>query len=185
MKRLAIYVAIFVALSVSAAESQDASVAKAVEKATGWTVEELTNSLQLIHKVYEREVKTSAGRVRWYGPVTKVMYDTNRLEKVTVYENGRRHIEKFDKLTSLPLSDRLSAADRAALMEKRRAEAARRREEKRLSRIAELQTNLAENVESVMKAKRWPEDLARLYLQHELNTLIGTNIVTVTVEAGK
>jgi hypothetical protein len=36
-----------------------------------------------------------------------------------------------------------------------------------------------------MAARRWPEDLARLYLQHELNTLIGTNTVTVTIEPQK
>ena len=75
--------------------------------------------------------------------------------------------------------------DGKALAEKRRQEAAERRERKRQARIAELETNLTFHVSALMKSRRWPENLARLYLQHELNTLIGTNSVTVTIEPQK
>ena len=36
-----------------------------------------------------------------------------------------------------------------------------------------------------MKAKGYPEELARLLLQHELNQLKGPVIVTVTITPGK
>lgn len=126
----------------------------------------------LISQVYSRDMATSSGRMRWHGKAAQVVTDTNTPEKVTIYEDGYRHVEKFTPPRVPTMEEQLAAAERA----KRREEAARRRKE---ARIAELTTNLAFHVEKTMAAKRWPEDLARLYLQHELNTLIGTNSVTI------
>lgn len=132
----------------------------------------------LISQVYTRDMATSSGRTRWHGRAAQVVTDTNTLEKTTIYEDGYRHVEKFTPPRVPTMEERLAAAERA----KRREEAARRR---KAARIAELTTNLAFHVEKTMAARRWPEDLARLYLQHELNTLIGTNTVTVTIEPQK
>ena len=132
----------------------------------------------LISQVYSRDMATSSGRMRWHGKAAQVTTDTNTLEKVTVYEDGYRHVEKFTPPRVPTMEEQLAAAERA----KRREEAAARR---KAARIAELTTNLAFHVEKTMAARRWPEDLARLYLQHELNTLVGTNTVTVTIEPQK
>ena len=40
---------------------------------------------------------------------------------------------------------------------------------------------MAYNVQITMKGKKWPEDLATVYLRHELNTLVGTNFVNAIV----
>lgn len=50
-----------------------------------------------------------------------------------------------------------------------------------VARIALLTTNLTAEVSALMKRKTWPEELARLYLLHELNTLKGTNVVNATI----
>lgn len=126
----------------------------------------------LISQVYSRDMATSSGRMRWHGKAAQVVTDTNTLEKVTIFEDGYRHVEKFTPPRVPTMEEQLAAAERA----KRREEAAARR---KAARIAELTTNLAFHVEKTMAARRWPEDLARLYLQHELNTLIGTNTVTI------
>ena len=126
----------------------------------------------LISQVYSRDMATSSGRMRWHGKAAQVTTDTNTLEKVTIYEDGYRHVEKFTPPRLPTMEEQLAAAERA----KRREKAAARR---KAARIAELTTNLAFHVEKAMASRHWPEDLARLYLQHELNTLIGTNTVTI------
>ena len=139
----------------------------------------------LIGRVYSADMAKADGRVRWHGKVVSTVFDTNKLEKVQTHEDGYVHRLPFALSSPGSVESQLSAAERAALAEKRRQEAAERRERKRQARIAELQTNLTACVETVMRSKRWPEDLARLYLQHELNTLIGTNVVNVVIEPQK
>src|SRR3712207_7376810 len=53
----------------------------------------------------------------------------------------------------------------------------------RSDRIAELEDpeTLKLEIARTMKAKDWPEPLARLYLENELNKLKGTTTVTATV----
>ena len=63
-------------------------------------------------------------------------------------------------------------------LRKRRAEAAAKR---KADRIAALQTNLVWETQKLMKMKQWPEELARLYLQTELNKLLGTVEITETI----
>jgi hypothetical protein len=139
----------------------------------------------LIGRVYSSDMAKADGRIRWHGKIVSTVFDTNNLVKVQTHEDGYVHRLPFSPSTPGSIESQLTAAERAALAEKRRQEAAARKERLRLERIAELETNLTACVSTVMKSKRWPEDLARLYLRHELNTLIGTNTVTVTIEPQK
>jgi hypothetical protein len=139
----------------------------------------------LITRVYSSDMAKADGRIRWHGKIVSTVFDTNNLVKVQTHEDGYVHRSPFSPSTPGSIESQLTAAERAALAEKRRQEAAERKERARLKRIAELETNLTACVSAVMESKRWPEDLARLYLQHELNTLIGTNTVIVTVEPQK
>ncbi len=139
----------------------------------------------LIGRVYSSDMAKAEGRIRWHGKVVSTVFDTNKLEKVQTHEDGYVHRLPFSPSSPGSIESQLSAAERAALAEKRRREAAERRERERQARIAELETNLTFHVSALMKSKRWPESLARLYLQHELNTLIGTNVVNVVIEPQK
>jgi hypothetical protein len=139
----------------------------------------------LIGRVYSSDMAKADGRIRWHGKIVSTVFDTNNLVKVQTHEDGYVHRLPFSPSTPGSIESQLTAAERAALAEKRRQEAAARKERLRLKRIAELETNLTACVSAVMKSKHWPEDLARLYLQHELNTLISTNTVTVTIEPQK
>lgn len=139
----------------------------------------------LIGRVYSSDMAKADGRIRWHGKIVSTVFDTNNLVKVQTHEDGYIHRLPFSLSAPGSIESQLTAAERAALAEKRRQEAAARKERLRLKRIAELETNLTACVSAVMESKRWPEDLARLYLQHELNVLIGTNTVTVTIEPQK
>lgn len=156
--------------------------------ATGAEVEALLKAARdpavsdaLITRVYSTDMTKADGRIRWHGKVVSTVFDTNKLEKVQTHEDGYIHRTAFRLSSPGSIESQLSAAERAALAEKRRQEAAERKERKRQARIAELQTNLTACVETVMRSKHWPEDLARLYLQYELNTLIGTNTINVII----
>jgi hypothetical protein len=139
----------------------------------------------LIGRVYSSDMVKADGRIRWHGKVVSTVFDTNNLVKVQTHEDGYVHRSPFSPSSPGSIESQLSAAERAALAEKRRREAAERRERERQARIAELETNLTFHVSALMKSRRWPESLARLYLQHELNTLIGTNVVNVVIEPQK
>lgn len=135
----------------------------------------------LIGRAYSSDMANADGRVKWHGKVVSTTYDTNRLEKVQTHEDGFVFSSPFSPSRPPSVESQLTAAERAAKAEALRKEREREREEKRQARIAELQTNLQYHVEQTMAAKRWPEDLSRLYLQHELNTLIGTNVVNAVI----
>ena len=64
-------------------------------------------------------------------------------------------------------------AEKKALAERRKREAEERELAKKNARIALLTTNLTAEVSALMARKRWPEELARLYLLQELNELRG------------
>jgi hypothetical protein len=135
----------------------------------------------LIGRAYSSDMANAAGRVKWHGKVVSTTYDTNKLVKVQTHEDGFVYRAPFSPSRPPSVESQLTAAERAAKAEALRKERERQREEKRQARIAELQTNLQYHVEQTMAAKRWPEDLSRLYLQHELNTLIGTNVVNAVI----
>lgn len=135
----------------------------------------------LIGRAYSSDMANAAGRVKWHGKVVSTTYDTNKLIKVQLHEDGYAHSMPFSPSRPPSVESQLTAAERAAKAEALRKERERERQERRQARIAELQTNLQYHVEQTMAAKRWPEDLSRLYLQHELNTLIGTNFVNAVI----
>jgi hypothetical protein len=169
----------FLSFALNTNTPERAAIVRAVEETTGWTADELVAGLERVGNLYKREMRTAAGRVRWHGEVVKVEYDTNTLTKTIIHTNGHRHVEHFTSVAAMGVPERLSAAERRRRAEERAKAWAAEKERRRLERIAELETNLTACVSAVMKSKRWPEDLARLYLQHELNTLIGTNTVTI------
>ena len=90
--------------------------------------------------------------------------------------------EQIKTAQAMGLKERLSAAERKARAEAQAKAAAEANERARRERIAELQTNLAYQVEKTMRQKDWPEELARLYLLNELNKLVGPVVKTEEVE---
>ena len=135
----------------------------------------------LLRHVYEKDMRTSEGRVKWHGAVTNVIFDTNALGKVQYHADGYVHRQSFGSAAAMGIDERVSAAERKNWIEahKKKAEAARAK--KRAERIALLQTNLTAEVSKVMKLRKWPEDLATLFLKNELNKLIGTNVVDAVI----
>lgn len=135
----------------------------------------------LLRRMYASDMETEVGRRRWHGRVKCATFDTNTLTKVTVHEDGYTHESKFASSQPASIDQKISAADLKARRDAAAKVAAEFAERRRLARIAELQTNMAYNVQITMQGKKWPEDLATVYLQHELNTLLGTNTVNAVV----
>lgn len=139
----------------------------------------------LLRRVYDGDMATDRGRVRWHGKVERTTFDTNALVKVQVYADGYTHSQPFTLSQATSIDDRVSAAERKAQAEalaKKRAEVAAKR---KAERIALLETNMTAEVSKLMQARRWPEDLATLFLRHELNTLISTNVVNAVIRGGE
>ena len=135
----------------------------------------------LVRRMYASDMGDENGRRRWHGKVTSTSFDTNALIRVQIYEDGYTHESKFAAARPTSIDQKISAADLKARRDAAAKVAAEFVEKRRLARIAELQTNMAYNVQITMKGKKWPEDLATVYLQHELNTLVGTNFVNAIV----
>ena len=135
----------------------------------------------LIGRAYSSDMAKADGRVKWHGKVVSTTYDTNNLVKVQTHEDGFVYRSPFSPSRPPSVFSQLTAAERAAKAEALRKERERQKEEKRQARIAELSTNMTACVQAVMERKNWPEDLSRLYLQHELNVLIGTNVVNAVI----
>lgn len=138
----------------------------------------------LLNASYTRNMSNESGRVFWHGKVTNTQIDTNRLVTVYTYADGYVHEEPFTRLRPTGVRAQLTAAERKAkaeaLKSKREAEKAARLQ----ARIDLLTTNMAAEVSALMAKKRWPEDLARVYLQTELNKL-QTNDVSMTFGPGR
>ena len=133
----------------------------------------------LLNAAYVRNMSNETGRVFWHGKVAKTQIDTNRFVTVYTYADGYVHEVPFRAVRPPSVNTQLSAAERKA-----KAEAAKARREaeaaaKVQDRIAMLTTNMEAEVTALMDKRRWPEDLARVYLQTELNKL-QTNDVTMT-----
>ena len=132
--------------------------------------------------VVSNDCQTAAGRVKWHGKVVGTpVTDTNALTKTYTYADGYVHVERFKTVKAMGIEQRLSAAERKAAAEAAMAKRKAAKEKKRQKRIAALTTNMTAEVSALMAQKRWPEPLARLYLENELNTLIGTNVVDAVV----
>lgn len=135
----------------------------------------------LVVPMYHREMSNEAGRVRWHGKVARTHFDTNALVKTTLYADGWEFREQFERKATPSLEYQLSAAERKAMAEKRKADEAARKEKIRQDRIAVLTTNLTAETSALMARKKWPEELARLYLLQELNELRGTVEVNAVI----
>ena len=135
----------------------------------------------LLRRVYDKDMGSPDGRVKWHGAVTNTVFDTNALVKVQYHADGYVHRQSFHSAAAMGIGERISAAEmknRLEAQKKAAAEAAAKRE---ADRIALLQTNLTAEVSALMKRRKWPEDLATLYLKNELNQLMGTVTVEGTI----
>ena len=135
----------------------------------------------LLRRVYDKDMGSPNGRVKWHGAVTNTVFDTNALVKVQYHADGYVHRQSFHSAAAMGIGERISAAEmknRLEAQKKAAAEAAAKRE---ADRIALLQTNLTAEVSALMKRRKWPEDLATLYLKNELNQLMGTVTVEGTI----
>lgn len=135
----------------------------------------------MIIRVVSNECATAYGRVKWHGKIVTNVIDTNALTRTQTHEDGFVFVERFKSVEAIPVEVRLSQAERLArriAMEKAAKEA---RERAKAERIALLQTNMTEVAAAYAKVKQYPLDLATMLLQHELNTLVGTNTVNATI----
>lgn len=135
----------------------------------------------LLRRVYDKDMGSPNGRVKWHGAVTNTVFDTNALVKVQYHADGYVHRQSFRSAAAMGIGERISAEEiknRLEAQKKAEAEAAAKR---KADRIALLQTNLTAEVSALMKRRKWPEDLATLYLKNELNQLMGTVTVEGTI----
>ena len=132
----------------------------------------------LLRRVYDKDMGSPNGRVKWHGAVTNTVFDTNALVKVQYHADGYVHRQSFHSAAAMGIGERISAAEMKNRLEAQKKAAAEAAAKRKADRIALLQTNLTAEVSALMKRRKWPEDLATLYLKNELNKLKGT----VTVE---
>lgn len=154
--------------------SSEAEFIATIEGVTGWTADELKAGLDRLDALYQNDMKSADGRKRWHGEVRSTVYDENRLVKVYTYEDGFTFEEPFAPVKVRPIEEQISAADRLAKI-KARKEAQKR------DRITRLEEHFDEEVEALMAAKKWPRELAALYLEHELNELKGPITVDTVI----
>ena len=137
----------------------------------------------LFAKYYARMMSNDTERANWHGKVTSNTFDKDAKTKTTRYADGFVWTQPFSGASPRSRSERISDAERTAKREQAAREAAERAEQKRLARIALLTTNMTAEVTKLMDKKRWPEELASIYLQTELNKL-QTNDVSMTFGPG-
>lgn len=135
----------------------------------------------LLRRVYDKDMSSPAGRVKWHGAVTNTVFDTNALVKVQYHADGYVHRQSFRSAAAMGIGERISAAEMKNRIEAQKKAAAEAAAKRKADRIALLQTNLTAEVSALMKQRKWPEDLATLYLKHELNELKGTVTVEGTI----
>jgi len=135
----------------------------------------------MIRRVVSNDCNTASGRVKWHGAIVSNRIDTNALTRTQIHADGFVHVERFKTVEAIPVEVRLSRAERKAQQEA----AAKAREaaqaQAKADRIAALQTNMTALASALAAQKQYPLDLATMLLQHELNTLIGTNTVNAVV----
>ena len=119
--------------------------------------------------------------MKWHGAVTNTVFDTNALVKVQYHADGYVHRQSFRSAAAMGIGERISAAEMKNRIEAQKKAAAEAAAKRKADRIALLQTNLTAEVSALMKSRKWPEDLATLYLKNELNKLMGTVTVEGTI----
>lgn len=178
MNKLVALVLVVLALQARSADDPNAVISNLVTKATqaGWTAESMAVGLDRLDRWYQANQEQQKFREQLNGKCLSVVTDTNALTKTFTYENGTVYVEKLARKTPRPLEERLTAAERKA---KRDASEAKRKAD----RIAVLEDpeKFKAETEALMKTKGYPEELARLLLQHELNQLKGPVTVTATI----
>ena len=135
----------------------------------------------LLRRVYDKDMGSPNGRVKWHGAVTNTVFDTNALVKVQYHADGYVHRQSFSSAAAMGIGERISAAEMKNRIEAQKKAAAEAAAKRKADRIALLQTNLTAEVSALMKRRKWPEDLATLYLKNELNKLKGTVTVEGTI----
>lgn len=55
--------------------------------------------IMLLKSLYEREVQTASGRAKWHGKLEKQIINTNELEKVSVYADGKEFKDAWKLVT--------------------------------------------------------------------------------------
>lgn len=138
---------------------------------------------ELFAAFYARAMSNASERVNWHGKVVTNRFDTAARTKTTTYADGFVWTQPFTSVETRPRGERISAAERKARREEAARKAAETAERKRLERIATLTTNMEAEVTALMARNRWPDELARIYLQTELNKL-QTNDVSMTFGPG-
>ena len=135
----------------------------------------------LLRRVYDKDMGSPDGRVKWHGAVTNTVFDTNALVKVQYHADGYVHRQSFHSAAAMGIGERISAAEMKNRLEAQKKAAAEAAAKRKADRIALLQTNLTAEVSALMKRRKWPEDLATLYLKNEFNKLKGTVTVEGTI----
>ena len=135
----------------------------------------------LLRRVYDKDMGSPNGRVKWHGAVTNTVFDTNALVKVQYHADGYVHRQSFHSAAAMGIGERISAAEMKNRLEAQKKAAAEAAAKRKADRIALLQTNLTAEVSALMKRRKWPENLATLYLKNELNQLMGTVTVEGTI----
>lgn len=135
----------------------------------------------LLRRVYDKDMGSPNGRVKWHGAITNTVFDTNALVKVQYHADGYVHRQSFRSAAAMGIGERISAAEMKNRIEAQKKAAAEAAAKRKADRIALLQTNLTAEVSALMKRNKWPEDLATLYLKNELNQLMGTVTVKGTI----
>ena len=135
----------------------------------------------LLRRVYDKDMGSPNGRVKWHGAVTNTVFDTNALVKVQYHADGYVHRQSFHSAAAMGIGERISAAEMKNRLEAQKKAAEEAAAKRKADRIALLQTNFTAEVSALMKRRKWPEDLATLYLKNELNQLMGTVTVEGTI----
>lgn len=178
MKTIVAIVFSLVSLS-SISQPSDYQIVEAIEMATGWSADELSNGLAMLERVYSNDMQSAAGRIRWHGKVVETRIDTNLLVKVNVHEDGFEHTENFTSARANSVEESLSAAERKRHREEEKKRLEDEKVKMKLERIEYLTTNMTAAAEELASKKGYPIDLATMLLQHELNTS-KTNTVFMT-----
>ena len=65
----------------------------------------------LLRRVYDKDMGSPDGRVKWHGAVTNTVFDTNALVKVQYHADGYVHRQSFHSAAAMGIGERISAAE--------------------------------------------------------------------------
>lgn len=135
----------------------------------------------VFRRMYDREMKTPQGRLKWHGAVVTNIVDTANLKRVQVFEDGYTWTDNFKSVEAMGIEEQISAAEREARRKAAAEQAAKLKAERKAARIAELETNMDELAAKLAKQRDYPFELAKMLLQNELSKLQSTNTVNAVI----